>query len=296
MSNANTDIVPAEPTTEVLAQSSSAQAPPVGRGSTKDITHVKQRIHNSLHKIGVANGLKAQLRHGVVQALRGEGKISKNLGAASSDAPAGDELTLIQRVTASLVLDYLKHTQKSYALSVFLPESGLLPADVLGKDAILDILQVGNHAALFSAIKNSSEEDVDHSLLERMIVELRATLQKPHSSDSSTQTQDTFNAQTIDEKLSLLEKQFANEKDNIKKPYQSMEERMLKFERSCEARYQRDLELEVRRIRQLEVQTMRLQEAQKARNEMSKAREAFEKECLEREERMRIRAITSKKI
>ena len=103
-------------------------------------------ISNALEKSGLNNGLKAQLRSNVVAALMGNFETKLKMGglenvngnslmaASGSDVkPAlrGSEMSLIQRVTASLIIDYLKHTGKSYALGVFLPESGLSPIDVL---------------------------------------------------------------------------------------------------------------------------------------------------------------------
>jgi hypothetical protein len=44
-------------------------------------------------------------------------------------------------------------------------------------------------------------------------------------------------------------------------PFKALEERMLKYKRECDAKYQADLEKEVQRLRDFEVSKIRMEEA-----------------------------------
>lgn len=48
-------------------------------------------------------------------------------------------------------------------------------------------------------------------------------------------------------------------------PFKTLEERMMKYKRECDAKYTEDLESEIRRLKEFEVSKLRMEEAQKYR-------------------------------
>lgn len=44
-------------------------------------------------------------------------------------------------------------------------------------------------------------------------------------------------------------------------PFKSLEERMVKYKRECEAKYREDLENEIRRLKEFEMSKIRMEEA-----------------------------------
>lgn len=51
-------------------------------------------------------------------------------------------------------------------------------------------------------------------------------------------------------------------------PFKSLEERMLKYKREMDAKYQADLEKEIARLKEFELSKLRMEEAQKYRKKM----------------------------
>ena len=52
-------------------------------------------------------------------------------------------------------------------------------------------------------------------------------------------------------------------------PFKSLEEKMLKYKRECDKKYDDDLQKEIARLRDFEVSKIRMEEAQKYRNKLT---------------------------
>lgn len=59
-------------------------------------------------------------------------------------------------------------------------------------------------------------------------------------------------------------------------PFKSLEERMVRYKRECEAKYQQDLENEIRRLKEFELSKLRMDEAQKYRAKLQEYRDEME--------------------
>ncbi len=79
---------------------------------------MKRRLFENLKKAGVLDGMKSTLRGRLYEQLR----IKGNGGGGTADKQA-NKLTF--KLAASLVADLMQKSDMPYALSVFLPESGL---------------------------------------------------------------------------------------------------------------------------------------------------------------------------
>ena len=59
-------------------------------------------------------------------------------------------------------------------------------------------------------------------------------------------------------------------------PFKSLEERMMKYKRECDQKYQNDLERELKRMRDFEVSKIRMEEAQRYRDKLNSFTEEME--------------------
>lgn len=59
-------------------------------------------------------------------------------------------------------------------------------------------------------------------------------------------------------------------------PFKSLEERMVKYKRECEAKYREDLDNEIRRLKEFEMSKIRMEEAQKYRAKLQEYRDEME--------------------
>lgn len=66
----------------------------------------------------------------------------------------------------------------------------------------------------------------------------------------------------LDQKLRKLDYAFM-EKMDVERvmPFKTLEERMMKYKRECDAKYKEDLESEIRRLKEFEVSKLRMEEA-----------------------------------
>ena len=80
---------------------------------------MKRRLFDNLKKAGVLDGMKSTLRGRLYEQLRMK---NENSGKATS---ASKDNRLSFKIASSLIADLMKKCDMPYALSVFLPESGL---------------------------------------------------------------------------------------------------------------------------------------------------------------------------
>ena len=99
-------------------------------------TELKQQLFSSMKNAGVLNSLKSQLRAKLYDQLRLKNeKVDVNLRDTSN--------RLTFKLAVSLVADLMKKCDMPYALSVFLPESGITQ-EILSKQEMIDVLGLSN--------------------------------------------------------------------------------------------------------------------------------------------------------
>ena len=105
---------------------------------------MKRRLFENLKSAGVLDGMKSTLRGRLYDQLRmkGSGKPDKKQG-------------LSYKISTSLVADLMKKCDMPYALSVFLPESGL-QQEPLNKNELLEVLNLKKDDHYMSAAGNES--------------------------------------------------------------------------------------------------------------------------------------------
>ena len=88
-----------------------------------DVEDLRQQLRRRLERSGVLDSLRAQLRYRVLSELK-----SKTVLGSHERAPARI------RALNALIIDYMKHHEHAYALSVFLAESSADKDDYTPED------------------------------------------------------------------------------------------------------------------------------------------------------------------
>ena len=180
-------------------------------------TELKQQLFSSMKNAGVLNSLKSQLRAKLYDQLR-----LKNERVDVNLKETQNKLTF--KLAVSLIADLMKKSDMPYALSVFLPESGITQ-EVLSKREIIDVLGLTTDEHI-SELSDSSPLLVD--ILERIKVQKSLS---PGKTSASCQTEDIGSEMlSLDEKLRRIDHSFLEQKDAERAaPFKSLEQRMLKY-------------------------------------------------------------------
>ena len=127
-------------------------------------------------------------------------------------------------MAVSLVADLMKKSDMPYALSVFLPESGITQ-EILSKREIIDVLGLSTDEHI---LNTEDSTPLLNDIIDR--VKSQKSL-APGKTSSSCQTEDiTSDMLTLDEKLRRIDHNFLEAKDMERAaPFKSMEQRMLKY-------------------------------------------------------------------
>lgn len=207
-----------------------------------------------MKSMGILDGLKSQLRGKLYDQLRLKNdKVDLNLKDSSN--------RLSFKLAVSMIADFMQRCDMPYALSVFLPESGI-SQEILTKEEIIEVLKLNKKDDYLAG-----REAMTPFLLD-IVEQLKACGSvRPNVSHSACQTEEAGeSAMNLDQKLRKLDYAFM-EKMDVERvmPFKTLEERMMKYKRECDTKYKEDLESEIRRLKEFEVSKLRMEEAQKYR-------------------------------
>jgi len=186
-----------------------------------------------MKKSGVLDGLKSQLRGRLYEKLKLKNdKVDANLNNVSN------QLTF--KIAVSLVADLMKKCDMPYAMSVFLPECGV-SQEILSKSELVDVLalQQDDH------IKTMGDTT---PLLLDILDQIKANGSvRPNVASSFSQTEDVGDENmSLDQKLRNIDYGLM-ERVQVERamPFKTLEERMMKYKRECDAKYQDDMQREI---------------------------------------------------
>lgn len=162
-------------------------------------------------------------------------------------------------MAVSLVADLMQKTDMPYALSVFLPESGLQGEAPLSKPELLDLLNLKNDEAYTAA----AGSEFTPLLLDLVKVLVSQKSLRPNRVSSACQTEDqTLDELPLEQKLRRISATYKDQQEAERlMPFKTLEERMVKYKREMEAKFANDLESEVRRLKEFEMSKIRIEEA-----------------------------------
>jgi hypothetical protein len=168
----------------------------------------------------------------------------------------------------------MQKSDMPYALSVFLPESGLQGEAPLSKPELLDLLNLKNDEAYTS----STGSEFTPLLLDIVSVLVSQKSLRPNRVSSACQTEDaTLDQLSLEQKLRRIDSTMKDSQESERlMPFKTLEERMMKYKKELEAKYANDLESEVRRLKEFEMSKLRIEEAQKYRQKIQEYRDELE--------------------
>lgn len=188
------------------------------------------------------------------------------------------------KIACSLITDLMKKCDMPYALSVFLPECGL-QQEILDKKDLVEMLALQHDDYI------KSNGDTTPLLLD-IVDQIKSNGSiRPNLATFGTQTEDIGSEHlSIDQKLKNIDYGLM-ERVQVERamPFKSLEERMLKYKRECDQKYQADLEREVQRLREFESSKIRMEEAQKYRNKLNEFTEEMERLHLDKVKELKLR-------
>ena len=228
-----------------------------GSGSLGEEGDLKKNLYESMKNAGVLNALKSQLRSKLYDQLR-----LKNEKAGTNLKEETNRLSF--KIAVSLIADLMKKCDMPYAMSVFLPESGITQ-EVLVKRELIEVLHLQGDDYV------ESKGDSTPLLLDLVDrIKGQGSL-SPNQQTSYTQTEDvgSDSMMTLEQKLARIDHTYVDKVDIERAaPFKTMEQRMMKYKQECELRYKTDLTNEVRRLKEFEVSRIRMEEASRYRDKM----------------------------
>ena len=217
-------------------------------------------MYESFKRTGVLDDLKSTRRYKLLDHLQAKKEKSATLELKMRN----EEAKLTYKLAASLIADFMEKVDLNYSMSVFLPESGF-GGGVLAKGELAQLL-------------GATGGKPDTSLLVELVESMRQGGGfKPNAVACSTQTDDMTQGMSLDQKLQRLDyiQGEVNAAERLA-PFKTLEERMLKYRRECDARVRQEVQAEVARIREIEVANVRLEERTKYQQKLSSFRNDLE--------------------
>lgn len=223
-------------------------------------TEMKRRLFENLKRAGVLDGMKSTLRGRLYEQLR-----------LKQDRPQQKDKAnqLSFKIAASLVADLMQKCEMPYALSVFLPESGL-NQELFSKAELIEVLGLVKDENYAAALKH----EMTPVLLDLVEIIKSAGSVRPNRVAAACQTDDAADV-TLEQKLKRIDSSLHDQADRLV-PFKILEERQLKYKRELEDKYAADLESAVRRLKDFELSKIRIEEAQKYRQKIQEYRDELE--------------------
>jgi len=194
---------------------------------------MKTQLFDQMKKSGVLDSLKSQLRGRLYDQLK-----LKNEKADVNLKSVTNRLTF--KIAVSLVADLMKKCDMPYAMSVFLPECGV-NQEILTKSELVDVLSL-HHDDYIKSMGDTTP------LLLDLVEQIKSNGSvNPNMVSSFCQTEDVGSEHmSLDQKLRNIDYGLM-ERVQVERamPFKTLEERMMKYKRECDAKYQEDLQREI---------------------------------------------------
>lgn len=251
------------------------------------LKRLKEGLKDTLKQSNALNTMKAQIRKDFVATMQETGFKS------IADTSTKFRLSIHDRVVFSIIYHALFKRNLKYSLSVLVAECGYDIKSYLFSEAdIVSMLRFDHTSEVYQQVMNSvsfdtksnSSKDVKLETILDFIITNTTNLHS-RKQDNFTQTEDSGISviDMVDMQLRDIRRSYLSKRDDEKRlPVKSIEEKMLSFERDCEARYRRDLELQVQYVRENEITKMKLEEKRNARIELDILRSELENEYQKR--------------
>jgi hypothetical protein len=261
---------------------------------------IQKGIIYSLEKKGVLENLKAYLRTDIYNKLKkndhdeeskqskinynnflSSGSISNNSNLRSSSLVDFEKNKLI-RLSVSLISDFLKKHSLNYTQSVFLSEYKKLISDDFWTES-----EIGKICNIdYSSLETSVETTFLSYLIKNNFLSQIFNKKESKSIETQTENENTLKNVSnisIEEKLKEIDSKYSKSINfESLMPAKTIEEKMLKYQRELDARFQSDLEREIQRIKECELSLMRIEENKKYMKKIEEIRDEYDREYREK--------------
>jgi hypothetical protein len=248
----------------------------------------KESILSTFEKKGVLENLRAYLRTDLFNKLKEEEiKTKKTEYVAFNNflfKNESNQLKKTDKYSLSLIQNYLRANSMTYTLSVFLSEyKKIIPDELFLDQELLKIFDI-------SYDKMNGEVSFFNHLIQNKLLNFKNREVQSISVQTERQNQGEI---SMEEKLNEIDKKYKNINLDSTISYQSYEEKILKFQREMELRFNSDLEREIKRIKETEVSLMRIEENKKYMKKLEEIREEYEKDYKEKLDSLKRRETES---
>jgi len=231
------------------------------------LQELRANLKATIRKSGVLDTVKAQIRREFITGL------SKQIGKPTLTSK--EHVDLRERVVLSSVYHLLRNRNLPHSLSVYAAESGIDAKSFLLSE--VDIVQALNldNINIFNDtfIKNQSSssilqskkainnnENITKSVVD-VIIDYCCSYSKTNNTIESSSLQGTDKANDgvgpvdiLDKHLKEMRQTYVErQRKEEEEPNRTLEERMIIFQRDCEARYKRELELKLQAMKESEI-------------------------------------------
>jgi hypothetical protein len=251
----------------------------VESGAEFSVKQLKANLKTTLQKSGVLGTVKAQIRQEFINSLSAKKQQSEN--------KSGD-LTITDRVLFSSVFEFLSNRGLVSSISVFLAETGLDPKHtLLSAKEIAQLIKFNEISSVIKMVQQGQSinqlesqlvdptvlADRKYTVLD-LVVRFCITSREAHR-DMGTQMESRGQSarEALEESLQELRNSVKPAPDNSQN---TIQERMIAYQRECERRLQSEVATQVAHMRETELTRVRLEEAAKARQEMDALRRRLE--------------------
>lgn len=216
------------------------------------VKQLRVNLKNTLQKSGVLSTVKAQIRQEFINGLTSKTRES-----------APTSLDMNDRIMFSSVYHLLRNRRMVNTISVFSAESGLDPKlSIISEKDIVEMVKFNGLSRTYKYLESSIHatnsantdslnhpEDDRKSLLDVMMKFCLSAGEGTKEMSVQTETGGPSAREILDDRIHELRRTYQVSKEvQMLNPNKTIEERMVLFQRDCEARLARDLDLQVRKV------------------------------------------------
>eukprot|EP00753_Platysulcus_tardus_P003661 PLAT12477.7.p2 GENE.PLAT12477.7~~PLAT12477.7.p2 ORF type:complete len:705 (-),score=370.78 PLAT12477.7:654-2726(-) len=240
--------------------------PEADSARTMSVDELRRVFGTRLERGGELASIKARLRWKFCSELLGRRDI----------LPSRAPLTLNDRIVGSLFADHLEKAALPNSLAVFLPEARLA-SSLLSANDVVQALSLPEDGLLARQLLAAEESGT--SLIVCVMEQLAAAATKRTTACGTQTDGDEDESTLLHRQLRAVHDDYMVKSESERAvPAATMEERMLAFQRDCEARYADQLAEELERMRTSELNAMRLEESIAYRQQLESARTELQRE------------------
>ncbi|XP_065669057.1 centriole and centriolar satellite protein OFD1 isoform X7 [Hydra vulgaris] len=237
-------------------------------------SELRSKLFKSLKEKGILQSVKAQLRNRLAQELQGKIGAKRN-----NERSQQDSSSIFLQVANSVVANHLQSCSYDYTFSVFISE-GLGSLDkIISLKEVLQMLHIHSESIFYKTLNQISASQNSSGFLWCLLQYISESFNN-EVKDIGVQTNHIEKEfqESLDQKLLDVERfQYKKIQHHLKEDAESLEAKVLVFQRKYDMQKRAELEAEIERFRSSELAMIRIEEREKYNKEISNIQVEFEK-------------------